>query len=83
MADTALKYISKRYGSPANLPKNFVFVIVAGMGHGLYKQGINWRIMRRTGMDTLTMINIEGEKAQPVSRGLADFVYVAPSFARK
>ena len=83
MADTALKYISNRYGSVLNMPKNSVFVIVAGMGHGLYKQGINWRIMRRTGMDTLTMINIEGEKAQPVSRGLADFVYVAPSFARK
>jgi uncharacterized iron-regulated protein len=83
MADTALKYVTKRYGSPQAMPKNTVFVIVAGMGHGLYKQGINWRIMRRTGMDTLTMINIEGEKPQSVSRGLADFVYVAPAFERK
>ncbi len=83
MADTALKYISKRFGSPENMPKNAVFVIVAGMGHGLYKQGINWRIMRRTGMDTLTAIGIEGEKAQSVSRGLGDFVYVSPSFERK
>ncbi len=83
MADTALKYVSKRFGSPEAMPKNAVFVILAGMGHGLYKQGINWRIMRRTGMDTLTMINVEGEKTMPVSRGLADFVYVAPSFVRK
>ncbi len=83
MADTALKYVSNRYGKPENMPKNTVFVILAGMGHGLYKQGINWRIMRRTGMDTLTLINIEGEKSQSVSRGLADFVYVSPSFERK
>jgi hypothetical protein len=83
MADTALKYVSNRYGKPENMPKNTVFVIVAGMGHGLYKQGINWRIMRRTGMDTLTLIGIEGEKSQSVSRGLADYVYVAPSFERK
>lgn len=83
MADTALKYITKRYGSPQQMPKNSVFVIVAGMGHGLYKQGINWRIMRRTGMDTLTLIGIEGEKTQTVSRGVADFVYVAPAFERK
>jgi uncharacterized iron-regulated protein len=83
MADTALKYVSKRYGSPENMPKNAVFVIVAGMGHGLYKQGINWRIMRRTGKDTLTLIGIEGKEPQLVSRGLGDFVFVAPSFERK
>ena len=83
MADTALKYVSHRFGSAENMPKNAVFVIVAGMGHGLYKQGINWRIMRRTGMDTLTLINVEAEKPMPVSRGLADYVFVAPNFARK
>ena len=83
MADTAIKYVTNRFGSPTTMPKNAVFVIVAGMGHGLYKQGINWRIMRRTGLDTLTLINVEGEKVMPISRGVADYVYVAPTFARK
>lgn len=83
MADTAIKYVTNRYGSPKDMPKNTVFVIVAGMGHGLYKQGINWRIWRRTGMDTLTLINIEGDEPMPISRGVGDFVYVAPAFVRK
>lgn len=83
MADSALKYVARRYGSVENMPKNTVFVIVAGMGHGLYKQGINWRIKTRTGKDTLTLINVEAEKESSVSRGLADFVYVAPPVARK
>ena len=83
MADSALKYIARRYGSVENMPKNTVFVIVAGMGHGLYKQGINWRIKTRTGKDTLTLINVEADKEATVSRGLADYVYVAPAMARK
>lgn len=83
MADTAIKYVTNRYGSPSNMPPNSVFVIVAGMGHGLYKQGINWRIWKRTGMDTLTLINIEGEGKTPISRGIGDYAYVAPPVARK
>jgi uncharacterized iron-regulated protein len=83
MADTALKYVTNRFGSPSTIPKNVVFVIVAGMGHGLYKQGINWRIMRRTGLETLTLINVESEQPMPISRGVADYVYIAPVFARK
>lgn len=83
MADTAIKYLQGRYGAVSNVPKNTVFVIVAGMGHGLYKQGINWRIWKRTGLDTLTLINIESEGTSTISRGIADYAYVAPSFARK
>ena len=83
MADTAIKYISSRYGSVKEMPKNSVFVIVAGAGHGMYKQGINWRIWKRTGMDTLTLINVETSGEATVSRGLGDFTYVAPTFERK
>jgi len=83
MADTAVKYLANRYGDVKATPKNTVFVIVAGMGHGLYKQGINWRIWKRTGLDTLTLINIEAKDKVQVSRGLGDYVYVAPAFERK
>ncbi len=83
MADTAIKYVNGRYGSVKDMPKNTVFVIVAGMGHGLYKQGINWRIWKRTGMDTLTLINIESKGSSEISRGIADYTYVSPDFARK
>lgn len=83
MADTALKYLSGRYGSVEKMPKNTVFVILAGVGHGMYKQGINWRIWKRTGMDTLTLINVEVMDKAAVSRGLGDFTYAAPAFERK
>ncbi|MBS1700498.1 MAG: ChaN family lipoprotein [Armatimonadetes bacterium] len=83
MADTAIKYVTGRYGSAKAMPPHSVFVIVAGMGHGLYKQGINWRIWKRTGMDTLTLINIEASGKESVSRGIADFTYVSPDFDRK
>lgn len=78
MADTAIKWIENKYGSVKNMSNNVVFVILAGSGHGLYKQGINWRIKQRTGLDSLTLNMFEGEPRQ-VSRGIADFAYLAPT----
>lgn len=72
MADTALKYLSARISGPKT-----VFVIVAGSGHVMYGQGINFRIKRRTGMDSLTLTCVDSNEPIKVSRGLGDFVYCA------
>ncbi len=76
MADSALKYMQWRSG------KKPIMVIVAGLGHGLYKQGINYRINRRTGEDVFTIISVEREKDGPtvVSRGIGDVAF-APETA--
>jgi uncharacterized iron-regulated protein len=77
MADTAIKYFEGRAAS-----RNAVMVIIAGIGHGMYGQGINYRILRRTGEKTLTVAMVESSQAAKVSRGIGDFVYVAPAFER-
>ncbi len=75
MADSALKYM-RQSGNAAQ-----VFVVIAGSGHVLYHQGINWRVRTRGGGDGVTLVMIQSDAAATVSRGLADFVYVsrAPS----
>lgn len=83
MADSAIKYLVGRFGSMSNVPKRIAVVIIAGSGHGSYEQGINWRIKQNTGFETLTLICTEAEKEATVSRGLGDFVFVAPPQPRK
>lgn len=72
MADSAIKFLE---GFPATA--GVVFVVLAGSGHVMYGQGINWRIERRTGESGTTVTMVEGEAPISVSRGLGDFVYVA------
>jgi len=72
MADTALKVMADKGGSP-----NTVMVIVAGSGHVMYEQGINYRIKRRTGADGITLMMIDGTEARPVTRGIGQFIYMA------
>lgn len=72
MADTALKFLER-----ANMPKNAVFVVVAGAGHVMYDQGINARIARKRGGTGLSVVMIESPEPVTVRRGLADFVYVS------
>lgn len=73
MADTAIKYLEGRGASPRT-----VFVVVAGSGHVMYGQGINYRIGRRTGQRGVTMVMIDGTETREVSKGLADYVYMSP-----
>ncbi|HRJ26837.1 MAG TPA: ChaN family lipoprotein [Fimbriimonadaceae bacterium] len=77
MADTALKY---QAASPNNPQR--VIVMLAGIGHALYKQGIDWRIQRRTGQKTVTVISIESDGPREVSRGLGDFVFSSKPIER-
>lgn len=78
MADSAVKYLTGRYLQMSNVPDRIAFVILAGSGHGMYEQGINWRLKQQTGLETLTLICTEAEKETTLSRGIGDFVFVAP-----
>jgi uncharacterized iron-regulated protein len=73
MADTALKYIERSPNDPSN-----IFVVIAGAGHVLYKQGINFRVERRHGGRGLTLVMIESDTPVTVSRSIADYVFVSP-----
>lgn len=75
MADTATKWMEKR-------PKDSIMVIVAGSGHVMYKQGINWRITQTTGEKTLDVVMIEGDQPQNVSKGISDYVFSAKELKR-
>jgi uncharacterized iron-regulated protein len=76
MAQSALDAMAKS----AN--PNRVMVVVAGIGHTLYGQGINLRIALRTGERTVSAVCIESDGPREVSRGVADFVFTAPPAAR-
>jgi uncharacterized iron-regulated protein len=76
MADTAIKYLQR-----TSVTDKTVFVILAGNGHVMYKQGINYRIMRRTGFDGVTIVTVSVPKSAQtvrVARGIADFVIGTP-----
>lgn len=78
MADTALKYLAALPPSPRT-----VMVVIAGSGHVMYGQGINWRIAKRTGDAGLTIVMTEAAESATVSRGLSDFVFAAKALSRE
>jgi hypothetical protein len=53
-----------------------VMVVIAGSGHVMYRQGINWRVKNRTGDAGITVVMGSEEKAREVSTGLGDFFYL-------
>lgn len=73
MADTALKYLALAPATPGT-----VFVVIAGSGHVLYGQGINYRVEKRRGGRGITIAMLESDTPVEVSRGIADFVFVSP-----
>ncbi len=74
MADTALKYLADHRPSSRT-----VFVVIAGSGHVMYRQGINYRIAKRKGGDGVTVVMIGSNDPVSVSNGLADYVLVSPA----
>lgn len=70
MADTAIKWM-ERYGDDKT-----VFVVIAGSGHIMYNQGINYRIDRRTKKKGVTVVMGQASGPVQVARGLGDFVYI-------
>ena len=71
MADTAIKY-------RVNQPKDdSVFVVIAGSGHVMYRQGINYRIAKRGQGDGITLVMAQSDTVIPVAKGIGDFVFVS------
>jgi uncharacterized iron-regulated protein len=73
MADTAIKYLDTAPKDPKT-----VFVVIAGSGHVMYKQGINWRVAKRNAGSGITVVMMQSNEPATVSRGIGDFVYVTP-----
>jgi uncharacterized iron-regulated protein len=71
MATSALDYMNTRHN------KNAVMVVVAGSGHMMYGQGINYRITRKTGERTLNVMCLTSDGPREVSKGIGDFVFVS------
>jgi uncharacterized iron-regulated protein len=78
MADTAIKYVQVRKPSA-----NGVFVVIAGSGHIMYGQGINFRIARRKAGSGISLVMIQADKKTTISRGLGDFVFVSQPDAKQ
>lgn len=68
MADSALKAM-RRW--PEN--HNRIMVILAGSGHAMYKQAINYRLMQQAKADSITVIGIDGTESKVVRSSLGDF----------
>jgi uncharacterized iron-regulated protein len=71
MATSALDYMAGRFSRKA------VMVVVAGSGHMMYGQGINYRITRKTGERTLNVMCLTSDGPRQVSKGIADFIFVS------
>lgn len=71
MADTALKWLERTPTDPQT-----VFVVIAGSGHVMYSQGINYRIQRRTKQRGITVVMGQAKEPTMVAKGIGDFVYI-------
>ncbi len=71
MATSALDYMNTRVSD------NLVMVIIAGSGHMMYDTGINYRIWKKTGQESLNITCITSAEAREVSRGISEFVFVS------
>lgn len=71
MADTAIKWLER---TPAD--NKTVFVVIAGVGHVMYGQGINYRVQRRTKQKGITVAMGQAAGPSMVSKGSGDFVYL-------
>lgn len=53
----------------------WVMVILAGIGHTMYEQGINYRIKQMTGEESLSIACLPADGPTDVSRGLSDYLF--------
>jgi uncharacterized iron-regulated protein len=73
MADTLAKRIAARKPNGRT-----VYVVIAGSGHLMYGQGINYRLKQRALGGGPTVVMFQANESVSVSNGLADFVYLTP-----
>jgi uncharacterized iron-regulated protein len=74
MADTIAKHMARYKPDPRT-----VYVVIAGSGHVMYGEGINYRLRRRGFGEGVTVVMLDSNAPVRVSNGIADFVYVAPA----
>ncbi len=74
MAKTALDEMTSRPGA--------VIVILAGSGHVIYGQGIAYRLRQMGASDSLILTGIDADGPVQVSKGIADYIFAAPSPTR-
>ncbi|MBL8065402.1 MAG: ChaN family lipoprotein [Chthonomonadaceae bacterium] len=72
MAQSAIDAMAGRKNPKA------VMVVLAGIGHTMYGQGINFRIKQKTPATMVNVACIDSESPRDVSRGIGDFVFMAP-----
>jgi len=77
MADTAVKYLQVHPAKPEE-----IFVVIAGSGHVMYGQGINYRIAKRGGGRGLTLVMTQSAEPIPVAKGIGDWVFVTRPAAK-
>ncbi|MDI9635669.1 ChaN family lipoprotein [Kamptonema cortianum] len=70
MAQSALDAMSDKQSD------KWIMVILAGSGHVMYGQGINYRLKRMANADSLSLICIQGADSGRVSKGIGDYLYV-------
>lgn len=70
MAKTALDW-HKEWPSKRN-----IMVILAGSGHVMYDQGINYRLKQIDGTPSISVVCVSDEPNREVSRGIADYIYI-------
>jgi uncharacterized iron-regulated protein len=73
MAQTAVEWRKARASRPSDL-----FVVIAGSGHVMYGLGIPARVRRQSGARGVTVVMLQSGTPLEVSKGIADFVFVAP-----
>lgn len=75
--DTGMAKSALDFMSGSTNPRR-IMVVCAGSGHMMYGQGINWRIKKTTGEKVVNVTCIDSDAPREVSKGLGDFVFVAP-----
>ena len=70
MSDTAARYLAAHPHDAST-----VFVVMAGSGHVMYRQGINGRLASRGLGEGITVVMTESDKPITVARGIGDFVF--------
>ncbi len=70
MANSAIDWMGQRNS------ENWVMVILAGSGHVMYGQAINYRIFQQSGERSMSVVCIQEFPSGHVSKGIGDFVFL-------
>ena len=72
MADTIIKDMARRGRDPKT-----IYVVIAGSGHVMYGQGINYRLDKHGAGSGPSVVMFEEPDPVTASKGIADYIYVS------